>query len=340
MTPGLPVESDQGVLPIACASCEKAFTSCGMHETTYQRPRIQEGNSVTQRRRHRDTEVALPRDEKFDRILQEICEAPSGCLLRNLLCKEDICSNGSTLPHYIAARGRLGTVLLEVMHFSTSHGYSIDTIDNDGFTALHIAVQYDRLENVNILLTAGAQFDILNPYGELPLHVAIISSKDPDLVEKLSLRYGNDMEMPILGSSKRAGQTALDLVIERALREVPRYGDAIFTPNIHRILSAILLKSTGDLESTEYLENHARINHTPLERATMAMGQLKPLGAQRLAITMCSAVRAECRRHGGGYCYGAHYDRLIPSAWKSSNRATFEPVPTVPIFFPSRLDSQ
>ena len=334
------MEPDQGVLPTACANSEKALISCGIHETIYQRPRNQDGNSVMQRRRHRDTEVALPRDEKFDRILQDICEAPSGCLLRSFLCKEDICSNGSTLPHYIAARGRLGTVLLEVMHFSTSHGYSIDTLDDDGFTALHIAVQYDRLENVNILLVAGAQFDILNPYGELPLHVAITSSKDPDLVDELSFRYGNDMAVPILGSSTRAGQTALDLVIERALREVPQHGDAIFTPNVNRIFSAILLKSTGDLENTEYLENHARINHTPLERATRAMGQLKPRGAQRLAITMCSAVRAECRRHGGGYCDGAHYDRLVPSAWKSSNRATFEPGPTMRISFPLRSDSQ
>lgn len=179
-------------------------------------------------------ETVLSRDEKFDKILQEICEAPSSRLPEDLLCKEDIRSSGSTLPHYVAARGRLEAVLLEVMVASTYHGYSVDTPDEAGFTALHIAVQYDRLENVKLLLTAGAQFNTPNNYGELPLHTAIMSSKEPGLVEELLFRHEDKMDIPIMGSSKRAGQTALDLVVERALREVTPPSDAVFTQSIDR----------------------------------------------------------------------------------------------------------
>ena len=293
-----------------------------------------------ERRRHRNTEILLPHDEKFDKILQEISEAPSECFLGDFLYKEDICSKGSTLPHYIAARGRLDTVLVEAIHFSMSHGYCVDTLDKNGFTALHIAVRYDRLKNVKILLTFGAQFDIPSPYGELPLHVAITCTKDTGLFDEFLFRHDKAMHMRICGPSERAGLTALDLVVERALREVSLSGDVVFTPTANHIISLVLLKSTGDLENTKFIEELARTNHTSFKRATTAIAHLPSRGAQRLAQKMSFVVREECRRHCPGYCPDAHYDRLLPSAWKRPNYATLEPAPTMRISFPPRSESQ
>jgi ankyrin repeat protein len=195
------------MLPTAFANDQSTVARPDVHETTHQQVRIRDNDNNMERRPQRNSELLLPRDEKFDNILREICEAPSACLPNGFLCKEDIRSGGSTLPHYVAARGRLNNVLLEVLLYSTLYGYSVDTLDDDGFTALHVAVQHNRIENVKLLLTAGAQFDTPNPYGELPLHVAILSSKDPGLVEELLFRHGHRMDMQIMGPSKREGQT-------------------------------------------------------------------------------------------------------------------------------------
>jgi len=323
--------TDQGVLPTAYDIDQSRVPQSGMHVTTHQQQhvRIHDDKRITERRRQRNPELSLPRDGKFDNILQEICEAPPACLPKGFLGKEDIRSSGSTLPHYVAARGRLETVLLEVMLSSTYHGYSVDTLDEAGFTALHIAVKYDRIENVKLLLEAGAQFDTPNPYGELPLHVAIISSKDPDLVDKLLFRHCDSMDIPIVGSSERAGQTALDLVVERALREVPASGDAVFTPSIHRMLTAVLLRSTGTLDNPEFLQNHARTNHTMFLRAIIAIKRLWPLGAQRLVVTMRHALRLECKRRDWTCRCDAHLDHLLSSAPQGPISTNFKPGPSM-----------
>jgi hypothetical protein len=317
--------SQESLLSTPYAGSARVASPPNMQRETSQLSHIQDDGGVVGHQRNQTRHTLLPRDDKFDNIIRDICEAPSACLPKGLVHKEDFRSSSSTLLHYIAARGRLSNVLMEVMLSCTCHGDSIDTLDGNGFTALHIAVQHDRIENVKVLLTAGALFDAPDPYGELPLHVAIISSNDTGLVDELLFRHKDRMDMKITGSSKRAGQTALDLVVERALREVTLSGDAVFTPTTKRILSAVLLQSSGVPENVEFLRNHARIHHTPLSRATEAISKLSPRGAQHLAVTMASAVRAECRRHGSGYCHGADLARLLSSAWQNPSCAIMKP---------------
>jgi ankyrin repeat protein len=331
MVPSPPAAANQVVLSTASKKGEKAPSRPDLPGATYRQPCTEDNNSVVELRRHRNTELLLPRDGKFDKILQEISEAPSECSLKNFLSKDDIWSSGSSLQHYVAARGRLDTMLLEVMHFSAHHGYTIDTLDKNGFTALHIAVQYDRIENVKTLVLAGAQLDIPNPYGELPLHVAIISSKDPGMVSELLFRHREGMDVQILGPSKRAGQTALDLVVERALREVSPSGDAVFTPNANRILSDVLSQSTGALENTKFLENHARNNYTRLLRAAIAIKHLSPLGAQRLVFTMRYFLRLEWRRRGASYSYDTYFNDLLSTAPQGASPTVSKTGPSMPL---------
>ena len=125
----------QGVLHTVGEHEEKAVTKSEIYGTTFQQPHIKDSDSATDHLRHRNTPILLPHDETFDKVIQQICEEPSERSLESFLCKEDIFSNGSTLPHYIAARGRLNSVLIEAIHFSRSHGYPVDTCDKNGFTA-------------------------------------------------------------------------------------------------------------------------------------------------------------------------------------------------------------
>jgi ankyrin repeat protein len=262
--------------------------------------------------------VQLARDEKFDHVLQRMYEAPSTCLLSEFLEKEDFYSNGSTLLHYISARGRMSNALSDAMIFCAFLGQSLDILDSNGLTALHIAVRYDRIENVLPLLTHGAMFDTPNPDGELPMHVAVTDSKDENLVKKLLWCRGDVMDTQVVAPSTRAGQVVLDLMVERVLREMMHSGKAEVSPTTKEIFSAILtVRDT--VTDTIYIRKHAQANHRLFLQATLAIGNLPRGKGGRLGLLMMKILRKVCKENGWEIPEDAQYNRILPFAWQSTN---------------------
>lgn len=69
--------------------------------------------------------------------------------------------DGTTCLHAAASRGGLA-VVTEVLRFVTtqrSHRYSVDQLNNDGESALHVAAEARSAEIVRLLIAAGAEID-------------------------------------------------------------------------------------------------------------------------------------------------------------------------------------
>jgi hypothetical protein len=229
------------------------------------------------------------RDPIFERILQEMHEAPSDCSSRNILPPNEFCNKAdSTLLHYVAARGYMSEVLIKILHFCSHHGYAVDRKDSVGNTALHIAVHHDRVENIVPLCAAGARVDISNRLGELPIHVAVMTSKSPQLLEDLFVRHKNGVKARVDLPSPRAGQVALDLAVERVLNDLVDYD---CTPATRSILLEVL-KRGETLGDATFLRAHAEKDQELFERAIIVVGNVF-LGKKlrRIMIDVLSAVR-------------------------------------------------
>jgi hypothetical protein len=229
------------------------------------------------------------RDPMFERIIQEMREAPSDCSSRNILPPNEFCNKANdTLLHYVAARGYMSEVLIKILHFCSHHGYAVDCKDSVGNTALHIAVHHDRVENIVPLCAAGARVDISNSLGQLPIHVAVMTSKSPQLLEDLFARHKDGVKAPVEIPSPRAGQVALDLAVERVLNDLADYD---CTPATRSILLEVL-KRGEMLGDTTFLRAHAEKDQELFERAIMVVGNVW-LGKKlrRIMIDVLSAVR-------------------------------------------------
>ena len=72
-------------------------------------------------------------------------------------------------------------------------GATVDAVDDDGWTALHVAAQGGYLSIVNLLLQAGATVDAVGDGGRTALHFAAYAGKI-QVVEAL-LNAGADKAM-------------------------------------------------------------------------------------------------------------------------------------------------
>jgi ankyrin repeat protein len=79
--------------------------------------------------------------------------------------------HGLTPLHFAAKAGRCNGVDLLVMHYQTK-SLSLNGQDLKGRTALHEAARSGRPESVQILLAAGASFNIADKHGRTPLHAS------------------------------------------------------------------------------------------------------------------------------------------------------------------------
>lgn len=215
-----------------------------------------------------------PRDEIFEKTLQKLHEASSDCPSKDILTPGDFKNKGySTLLHYVAARGRMSDALTDILVFCSRHGFCANKVDSTGYTALQIAVYYDRGENIEPLCAAGGRLDMHNPLGELPIHVAIMMSKNPQVLEKLFARHGGAARAPVITPSPRAGQVALDLAVERVLLDLSTSGTQDCTQATKSILLQVL-KRGETLENTTYLRMHAGKDHDLFKRAIVVVGNV------------------------------------------------------------------
>ena len=67
-----------------------------------------------------------------------------------------------------------------------AEGESVDSTDNHGFTALHLASQEHAVDAAAALLDLGATVDPINSFGNTPLFVAVFNSRGrPDMIDLL-----------------------------------------------------------------------------------------------------------------------------------------------------------
>ncbi|KAM0716764.1 hypothetical protein Q7P37_008209 [Cladosporium fusiforme] len=266
-------------------------------------------------------------DERFSRIIQRMQESPMGCSSDSILAVTDFLSEGSTLLHYVAARGYMDSVMMEVLGFCARRCITLENLDDDFSTALHVALVNSRVENVRKLLAAGAHLPEQNHLGESPLHVAIMTTDSPPLVGLL-LWYnsqardssdGQGVNAPVASPSENAGRVPLDLAVDRVLRDMSPSGKRECTQATSGILLKVL-QSTPIMEDTRYLRQHARDNYTLFGRAIKVIG--KHNLAKRLVATMMEILRAEIEGKHPAF-YGRLYQQQMwrPGGLASSMRA-------------------
>jgi hypothetical protein len=238
-------------------------------------------------------------DQKFGQVLQKVYNAALDCLPEDLLTKEDFFGGSSTFLHYVAAKGRVDDVMKDILGFCRHHGHFID--DNRSATcstALHVAVRHDRFKNVMLLVDAGARTDKVDEThapGELPLHVAIRTSKTPQLVAYLLQRNKLAATQRVQSPSEREGQVALDLAIGRLLNDLAQSDKRGCTKSSEVILEEVLdsLKGTQILKDRRYLLAHARQDSDLFMRAYF---RVTMLGNSKTLEEIMFAVFRESQR--------------------------------------------
>lgn len=101
---------------------------------------------------------------------------------------------GQTPFHYAAKTGSVGT-----LKFLIDQGASIDETDNEGQTALHLAVgkRYNKdcvKARVELLISTGAKNDMQDKQGQTPLHVAVLRGLSDTVRYLLDTNIGIDIK--------------------------------------------------------------------------------------------------------------------------------------------------
>jgi ankyrin repeat protein len=94
-------------------------------------------------------------------------------------------------------------------------GANVDALDNGNLTPLHLEVQNDHLEIINVLLDKGANINAQTTKGNTALHLA--AENNHLGVEVLITKSAN------IGNENEEGKTALILPTERDNLEVKDY---------------------------------------------------------------------------------------------------------------------
>jgi hypothetical protein len=240
---------------------------------------LQDSHQAEQTTRHNVTGFRLQDPplsaNHFERILQRIHDAPSNCVYTNLLSTEEFFHNGSTFLHHVAAKGRVSDVLMDAIRFTTRNGYSIDEMDEEGYTAFHMAVKNDRCDNAQTLLSYRASTWTRNKMGELPLHTYILTSESGLLMHKFLHHHGAALVASVQPPSAQAGQVALDLVVNRVMRELSQPDTILCRPATKHILEEVLKRlPTVNDNSRCLLRKHAFDNPDLFSRVEYVVRRL------------------------------------------------------------------
>ena len=102
-------------------------------------------------------------------------------------------------------------------------GTDVNAVRVDGLTALHAAVYADRLDIVDVLLSAGAKAAAANRYGVTPLYLAAVNG-NADIIRRL-IDAGADPnatdaggETVLMTAARTGSPAALRVLIERGAR--------------------------------------------------------------------------------------------------------------------------
>lgn len=234
-------------------------------------------------------ELSLLCVAKFALILHRIHETSSDLFYKDLLSKQEFIQDGSTFLHYVAAKGRVREILMDIIRFRQEHNYPIDYKDAEGYTAFHIAVKNDRRENACTLASYGASPVIRNNIGELPLHTHISTSESGTWMSEMLQYQSTGLEAPVEQPSAQAGQVALDLVINRVVRELGRTDAIHCRPATKHILQVVLEKmGTISDHSITLMQAHALRDPNLFSRTANVVRCLSKY--HRLTLTMLSIL--------------------------------------------------
>lgn len=243
--------------------------------------------------------TCLTGDEQFRDAVERMHQTPSKAAAEFELREGDFYSVDGTLLHYIASRRSMGDVMKEALRFCARHRYPLDDVDSSSLTAMQIALNNDRADNVKFLLSFGAAMPNQNNMGESPIHVAIMTTQNPEIVGMLLYHHyhrsrnaadRNGAKVPVGPGSKKSGQVALDLLVGRVLQELSSSGESQCTELSKQVLYRIQRWSPTN-EDTSYLREHVRNDHLLFSRAIIAVGNLS--FAFDLSNTMMTVLREE-----------------------------------------------
>ena len=133
----------------------------------------------------------------------------------SLLVAEAFEEGKKNILHYCAERNN-SSVLECITRFIQSNPLNIDVRDQEGMTALGLAIQSGKLENVNTLLSVGASVHIRDGHGGQPLHIAMLSniSRRAEICRCL-VDAGADLTIAMMTPDGREGYTALHFWMNR-----------------------------------------------------------------------------------------------------------------------------
>ncbi|RMJ12446.1 hypothetical protein CDV36_007907 [Fusarium kuroshium] len=132
---------------------------------------------------------------------------------------------GSTLLHFVA-ENEMGPIMRiltgGLVHLDDkTRSKAINSKDVAGDTALHSAASSKRLENMEMLLSAGADPNIKNNDGMTPLHCVLLGSDDEGVcleMVKILARHKADAR-----AQDTHGNTPLDLAVDKGYTDVSEY---------------------------------------------------------------------------------------------------------------------
>eukprot|EP00163_Fabomonas_tropica_P016530 TRINITY_DN2960_c0_g2_i3.p1 TRINITY_DN2960_c0_g2~~TRINITY_DN2960_c0_g2_i3.p1 ORF type:complete len:3332 (+),score=486.18 TRINITY_DN2960_c0_g2_i3:638-9997(+) len=126
----------------------------------------------------------------------------------------NVVSEGMSLLHTAAVKGRrLALVLLE-------KGAKVDIVDKHGFTPLHYAAAFGRLEAVEILLKNGADLMTLSRSGDYPYDIAVQNGHE-HLKPLLQVAQDDVTRLRhIIMSNKPVVHAAIERCTEEQLRQI------------------------------------------------------------------------------------------------------------------------
>lgn len=242
-------------------------------------------------------------EHKFDQVLRKVYESSSDCLPKDLLTEEDFFDGSSTFLHFVAAKGRVNEVMEAILGFCRHYGRSLNYQTDRCSTALHVAVEYDRFENVKLLVDAGARIDKVDNGGELPLHVAIRTSNNPQLVAYLLQWDLRTATHRVQKPSEREDRVAMDLAIGRLLQDLADSGQGRCTRTAAGIFQEVVssLKGMPILEDTHHILEYAKQDPNLFFEAIKTV---KALGSsKKLEEIMLSVLGKSQIQNGFGFMH-------------------------------------
>lgn len=129
--------------------------------------------------------VQIANNPYFDGT-REMLESAARMLLIHKSDPNATDSNGRTLLHYAAAKGRT-----EFAEYLLTKKANPDVLDNKGKAALHIAIEHKNLEMIDLLLDLGADPDLTDARGWTVLdRLAEKNDRDSPVVQRLIVGGG------------------------------------------------------------------------------------------------------------------------------------------------------